>query len=135
MLEASKVLIGNYLLQPDDVPPKKLTLEEFLPVFDRYKDMASPNIRNKVMTFRFLRRYGIIYSITKLCGIILWAFVQENKFTGQEVGLEKVFVFKMSKVGPGMNPKWGLIFKVKPIRHFKGDILFFLFKKNFKKML
>jgi hypothetical protein len=83
VLEASKVLIGNYLLQPDDAPPKKLTLEEFVHVLDRCKDMASPNIRNKVMSFRFLRRYGVMDSITKLRGISLWAFVQENKFQGQ----------------------------------------------------
>ena len=49
---------------------------------DRCKDMASPNIRNKVMSCRFLRRYGVMDSITKLCGISLWAFVQENKFPG-----------------------------------------------------
>ena len=101
VLEASKVLIGNYLLQPDDAPPKKLSLEELVPVFDRCKDMASPNIRNKVMSFRFLRRYGVMDSITKLRGISLWAFVQENKFPGQGADLDKVFVFKMSEVGPG----------------------------------
>jgi hypothetical protein len=101
VLEASKVLIGNYLFQPDDVPPKKLTLEEFVLVFDRCEDMASPNIRNKVMSFRFLRRYGVMDSITKLCGINLWTFVQENKFLGQRADLDKVFVLKMSEVGPG----------------------------------
>jgi hypothetical protein len=51
VLEASKFLIGNYLLQSDDEPPKKLSLEELVPVFDRCKDMASPNIRNKVTSF------------------------------------------------------------------------------------
>jgi hypothetical protein len=101
LLEASKVLIGNYLLQPDDAPPKKLTLEELVHVLDRCKDMASPNIHNKVMSFRFLRRYGVMNFITKLRGISLWAFVQENKFPGQGVDLDKVFVFKMSEVGPG----------------------------------
>jgi hypothetical protein len=101
VLEASKVLIGNYLLQPDDMPPKKLTLEELIPVLDRCKDMASPNIRNKVMSFRFLRRYGVMDFITKLRGISLWAFVQENKFPDQGVDLDKVSVFKMSEVGPG----------------------------------
>ena len=101
VLEASKVLIGSYLLQPDDAPPKKLSLEELIPVFDRCKDMASPNIRNKVMSFRFLRRYGVMDSITKLRGISLWSFVQENKFPGQGTDLDKVFVFKMSEVGPG----------------------------------
>jgi hypothetical protein len=82
VLEASKVLIDNYLLQPVDAPPKKLSLEELVLVFDRCKDMAFPNIRNKVMSFRFLRRYGVMDSTTKLCGISLWTFVQENKFPG-----------------------------------------------------
>ena len=82
MLEVSKVLIGSYLLQPDDAPTKKFSLEELVPVFDLCKDMASPNIRNKVMSFRFLRRYGVMDTITKLRGISLWAFVQENKFPG-----------------------------------------------------
>jgi hypothetical protein len=53
VLEASKVLIGNYLRQPDDMPPKKLTLEQLVHVFDRCKDMTSPNIHN-VMSFHFL---------------------------------------------------------------------------------
>jgi hypothetical protein len=89
VLEASKVLIDNYLLQPDDVSPKKFTLEEFVPVLDRCKDMIFPNIRIKVMSFRFLRRYGVMDSITKLCGISLWAFVQENKFSSQGLILIK----------------------------------------------
>jgi hypothetical protein len=71
VLEASKVLIGNYLLQPDDATPKKFFLEELVPIFDRCKDMASLNIRNKVMSFQYLRRYGVMDSITKLHGISL----------------------------------------------------------------
>ena len=101
VLEASKVLIGNYLLQPEDAPPKKLTMEELIPVLDRCKDMASPNIRNKVMSFRQLRNYGVMDAITKLRGLSLWAYVQENKFPGQGKDLDKVFLFKMSEVGPG----------------------------------
>ena len=70
VLEANKVLIGSYLLQPDHAPPKKLILEELVPVFDRCKDMASPNIRNKVMNFRFLRKFGVMDSITKFMGTV-----------------------------------------------------------------
>jgi hypothetical protein len=40
-------------------------------------------------------------SITKLRGSSNWAFVQENKFPGQGSHTDKVFVFKMSEVGPG----------------------------------
>lgn len=68
VLEASKLLIGSYLLQPEDAPPRKLTMEELVPVLDRCKDMASPNIRNKVATFKKFKRYGIMDGITKLRG-------------------------------------------------------------------
>lgn len=40
-------------------------------------------------------------SITKLRGTSTWAFIQENKFPGQGSDMDKVFVFKMSEVGPG----------------------------------
>jgi hypothetical protein len=40
-------------------------------------------------------------SITKLRGASTWAFVQESKFPGQGSDIDKVFVFKMSEVGPG----------------------------------
>jgi hypothetical protein len=39
--------------------------------------------------------------ITKLRGCSKWAYVQENKFPGQGSDFEKVFVDKMSEVGPG----------------------------------
>jgi hypothetical protein len=40
-------------------------------------------------------------SITKLRDCSKWAYVQENKFPGQGSDFEKVFVDKMSEVGPG----------------------------------
>lgn len=40
-------------------------------------------------------------SITKLRGSSNWAFIQENKFPGQGSDVDKVFVFKMSEIGPG----------------------------------
>ncbi len=39
-------------------------------------------------------------SIRKLRGSSTWAFVQESKFPGQGLEVDKVFVFKMSEVGP-----------------------------------
>jgi hypothetical protein len=39
--------------------------------------------------------------IATLRGCSHWAYVQENKFLGQGSDSDKVFVFKMSKVGPG----------------------------------
>jgi hypothetical protein len=40
-------------------------------------------------------------SITKFKGSTNWAYIQENKFPGQGFDFDKVFVFKMSEVGPG----------------------------------
>jgi hypothetical protein len=39
--------------------------------------------------------------IATLRGCSHWAYVQENMFPGQGSGSDKVFVFKMSEVGPG----------------------------------
>jgi hypothetical protein len=120
VLEASKVLIGNYLLQPDDVPPKKFSLEELVLVLDRCKDMASPNIRNKVMSFHFLRRYGVMDSITKLRGISLWAFVQKNKFPGQGADLDGpgsgVDLVKRMQPGEDLENVWMMFDHVKRVK-------------------
>ena len=51
---------------PTDDPPNMLTFEELVPVLDRCKNMASPNIQN---TYRYLRMYGVMDSITKLRGL------------------------------------------------------------------
>ena len=39
--------------------------------------------------------------IAKLRGVSTWAYVQRNQFPGQGDDTDKVFVFKMSEVGPG----------------------------------
>ena len=70
------------------------------PVLDKCKYFSSPSIRNKVTSFKQLRRFGGIDNITKLRGSSTWAFVQESKFPGQGTDTDKVFVFKMSEVGP-----------------------------------
>ena len=101
VLEASKELLGEFLLRSEDERPKTLSLEDLVPVLDRFKDMGSPSIRNKVVTFRYLRRYGVMDSITKLRGLSNWAFVQKNMFPGQGEDSDKVFIFKMSEMGPG----------------------------------
>lgn len=101
VLEASKEFLGELLLFADGSTQEELTLDELIPVFDKFKHMSSPSIRNQVTTFRYLRRFGVMDSITKLRGSSYWAFVQENKFPGQGSESDKVFVFKMSEVGPG----------------------------------
>ena len=101
VLEASKELIGGLLLCPEGAPQKSLDFQELIPVLNQCKHMSSPSIRNQVTSFRYLRRFGVMDSITKLRGSSNWAFVQENKFPGQGSDSDKVFVFKMSEVGPG----------------------------------
>jgi hypothetical protein len=48
-----------------------------------------------------MRRFGVMDNITKLRGASNWRFVQQNRFPGQGADMDKVFVFKMSEVGPG----------------------------------
>jgi hypothetical protein len=61
--------VGEYLLRSEDEPQKVLSFQELVPVLDRCKDIGSPSIRNKVVMFRYLKRYGVMDSITKLRGL------------------------------------------------------------------
>jgi hypothetical protein len=63
--------------------------------------MSSSSIKNDVSVFRYIRRFGVMDGIAALRGCSHWAYVQENKFPGQGSDSDKVFVFKMSEVGPG----------------------------------
>lgn len=101
VLEASKDLVGDMLLAPEGSQPKSLSVDDLLPLFDRCKHLTSPSIRNTVSGFKYIRRFGVMDSITKLRGSSNWPYVQENKFPGQGAETDKVFVFKMSEVGPG----------------------------------
>ncbi len=101
VLEASKDLVGEFLLRNDTVPRQLLSLEELEPFFDRCKELNSPHLRHKVTTFKFLRRLGVMDGIAKLRGVSSWAYVQRNQFPGQGDDTDKVFVFKMSEIGPG----------------------------------
>ena len=101
VLEAGKEFVGELLLNPDGAPEQSLTMAELVPVLDKCKNLTSPNLRNKVASFRYLRRYGVMDSITKLRGSSKWAYLQNNMFPGQGLQSDKVFVFKMSEVGPG----------------------------------
>jgi hypothetical protein len=101
VLEAGKEFVGELLLNPEGMPAQCLSMEELVPVLDKCKNLTSPNLRNKVASFRNLRRYGVLDSITKLRGSSKWAYLQNNMFPGQGSQSDKVFVFKMSEVGPG----------------------------------
>jgi hypothetical protein len=77
-----------------------MDLESMKFVMDRYQHLNTPSIRNTVISFKRIGRGGIIDSITGLRGHSSWPYVQENKFPGQRKLLEKLYVFKMSEVGP-----------------------------------
>ena len=100
VMEASKDLLGEYLIRDKDDPPTVLSLNELESVFDSCKELNCPSLRNRVYTFKYLRRFGIMDGITKLLDLSNWAFIQRNMFPDQGNDFEKVFIFKMSEVGP-----------------------------------
>ena len=101
VMEASKDLLGEYLIRDENDPPTVLSLNELEPVFDSCKELNSPSLQNRVYTFKYLRRFGVMDGITKLQGLSNWAYIQRNMFPGQGDDSDKVFIFKMSEVGPG----------------------------------
>jgi hypothetical protein len=101
VLEASKDIVGEFLLSEDSDKHRLLSLKELEPVFESCRELNSPNLRSKVTSFKFLRRFGVMDGIAKLRGVSNWAYVQRNQFPGQGDDADKVFVFKMSEVGPG----------------------------------
>jgi hypothetical protein len=68
IMEASKELVGELLIDPDGVPVRKYNLEELIPVLEKYKYMSSPSIKNDVTAFMYIRRFGIMDSIAMLRG-------------------------------------------------------------------
>jgi len=113
-MEKMKELLGGLLLYPDGEQLKTMDFAELALVLDRCKYLSFPNTQNKVTSLKYLRKFGVIDSITKLKGSSTWAFIQESKFFDQGMDLEKVFVFKMSKVGPKSEvtrrkPRWSLL--------------------------
>lgn len=75
ILEATKELLGGLLLCPDGELPKTMDLAALVPVFDKCKYLSSPSIQNEVTSFKFLRKFGVIDSITRFRGSSTWAFV------------------------------------------------------------
>jgi hypothetical protein len=100
VMEATKELLEELLLRSEGAPAKTFTFEELVPVLDKCRYMSSPSIKNDVTSFRYIRRYGVMDGITMLRGWSTWPYVQENLFPGQGSDSDKVFVFKMSEVGP-----------------------------------
>ena len=100
VMEATKEFLGELLLRPEGAPTKTYTFEELVPVLDKCRYISSPSIRNDVSSFRYIKRYGVMDGITMLRGCSNWPYVQENLFPGQGSDSDKVFVFKMSEIGP-----------------------------------
>jgi hypothetical protein len=55
VMEASKELVGELLIDPKGAPVQKFDLEELLPVLKKCKYMSSPSIKNDVTVFRYIR--------------------------------------------------------------------------------
>jgi hypothetical protein len=101
IMEASKELVGELLIDPEGAPVRKYNLEELVHVLKKCKYMSSPSIKNDVTAFRYIRRFGVMDGIAMLRDCSHWAYVQENKFSGQGSDSDKVSVFKMPEVEPG----------------------------------
>jgi hypothetical protein len=68
VMEASKEFVGELLIDPKGTPVRKYDLEELVPVLEKCKYMNSPSIKNDVTAFRYIRRFGVMDSITMLRG-------------------------------------------------------------------
>ena len=82
VMEARKDLVGELLLCNEGNPPMVLTFKDLEPVFDSCKKLNSPSLRNRVYTFKYLQRFGVMDGITKLRGLSNWAYVPRNMFPG-----------------------------------------------------
>ena len=100
VFEANKDIVGEFLLCGDNDTHRFLPLKEREHVFESCRELNSPNLCSKVTSFRNLRRFGVMDGIAKLRGVSNWAYVQWNQFPRQGDDADKVFVFKMSEVGP-----------------------------------
>jgi hypothetical protein len=54
VMEASKELMGELLIDPEGVPVRKYDLKELVPILEKCKYMSSPNIKNDVIAFRYI---------------------------------------------------------------------------------
>ena len=68
VMEVSKELVGELLIDPEGAPVRKYDLEELVPVLKKCKYMSFPSIKNDVTIFRYLQRFGIMDGIAMLRG-------------------------------------------------------------------
>ena len=68
IMEASKELVSDLLINPKGAAVQKFDLEELVPVLEECKYMSSPSIKNDVIAFKFIRRFGVMDGIATLRG-------------------------------------------------------------------
>jgi hypothetical protein len=47
VMETTRELVGELLIDPEGAPARKFDLEELVPILDKCKYMSSPSIKNK----------------------------------------------------------------------------------------
>jgi hypothetical protein len=75
VMEASKELMGELLINSKEAPVRKYDLEELVPILEKCKYMNSPCIKNDITAFRYIRRFGVMDGIPMLRGCSHWADV------------------------------------------------------------
>ena len=98
-MAASKEFLAKHLLCLEQCDAT-ITMEDMKTVMEKYANLASPNIKNAISNFKHVERTNPMDGIRHMRGCTTWLFVQRNIFPGQGADDDKVFVFKMSKVGP-----------------------------------
>jgi hypothetical protein len=68
VMEASKELVGELLIDPKGAPVRKYDIEELVPILKKCKYMSFPSIKNDVTAFRYIQRFEVMDGITTLTG-------------------------------------------------------------------
>jgi hypothetical protein len=75
VMEASKELVGELLINPNGAPVRKYDLQELVPVLEKCKYISSPSIKNDVTAFRYIRSFEVMDGIATLRGCSHWAYI------------------------------------------------------------
>jgi hypothetical protein len=99
-LSCSKEMLDSELVHNGEGPKEKLTGQSLEAVMDKYELLASPSVRNNIVSLKHTPgKTGVIDSIMALKDSSKIDFIHGNIFPGQ--GKEKVFLFKMLTEGDG----------------------------------
>jgi hypothetical protein len=75
VMEATKELVDELLMDSAGASTRKYDLEELVPVFNKCKYMSSPSIKKDMIAFKYIWRFGIMDGIAMLRGCSHWAYV------------------------------------------------------------